>query len=131
MPKLGEPRVMGEVLAGIILGPTVFGALFPSIQGELFASDIVPYIGVAANLGLIFYMFLIGLEVDFAQLRGRLGMTLAISNTSLARTVDARDGGRAAAVHRTRAPDAVPRLRCVHRGVDVGHGFPRAGPDHL
>ena len=83
MPKIGEPRVMGEVLAGIILGPTVFGALLPGIQGELFASDIVPYIGVAANLGLIFYMFLIGLEVDFAQLRGRLGMTLAISNTSL------------------------------------------------
>ncbi len=83
MPKIRQPQVMGEVLAGIILGPTVFGALLPTLQGNLFASDIVPYIGVASNLGLIFYMFLIGLEVDFSQLRGRIGMTLAISNTSL------------------------------------------------
>jgi Kef-type K+ transport system membrane component KefB len=83
MPKIRQPQVMGEVLAGIILGPTVFGAVLPALQGQLFASDIVPYIGVASNLGLIFYMFLIGLEVDFAQLRGRIGMTLAISNTSL------------------------------------------------
>ena len=84
MPKIRQPRVMGEVLAGIILGPTVFGALLPTLQGGLFPSDIVPYIGVAANLGLVFYMFLIGLEVDLSQLRGRVGMTLAISNSSLA-----------------------------------------------
>jgi Kef-type K+ transport system membrane component KefB len=83
MPKLGQPRVMGEVLAGIILGPTLFGAIDPGLQSKIFSSDIVPFIGVAANLGLIFYMFLIGLEVDLDQVRGRVGMTLAISNTSL------------------------------------------------
>ena len=84
MPKIGQPRVMGEVLAGIMLGPTVFGAIDPTLQARVFSSDVVPYIGVAANLGLVFYMFLIGLEVDFAQLRGRLATTLAISNTGLA-----------------------------------------------
>ena len=84
MPKIGQPRVMGEVLGGILLGPTVFGAIDPRLQSLVFAPDIVPYIGVAANLGLVFYMFLIGLEVDLAQLRGRLGVTLAISNTGLA-----------------------------------------------
>jgi Kef-type K+ transport system membrane component KefB len=83
MPKIGQPRVMGEVLAGILLGPTAFGAIDPGLQSSVFASDIVPYIGVAANLGLIFYMFLIGLEVDLSQLRGRVRMTLAISNTAL------------------------------------------------
>jgi K+:H+ antiporter len=83
MPKIRQPRVMGEVLAGILLGPTLFGVLAPHLQATIFASDIVPYIGVAANLGLIFYMFLIGLEVDLSQLRGRAGMTLAISNTAL------------------------------------------------
>lgn len=84
MPKLGQPRVMGEVLGGIILGPTVFGAIDPNLQASVFAADIVPYIGVVANLGLIFYMFLIGLEVDFEQLRGRVSTTLAVSNTGLA-----------------------------------------------
>jgi Kef-type K+ transport system membrane component KefB len=83
MPKIRQPRVMGEVLAGILLGPTLFGALDPGLQSKVFASDIVPYIGVAANLGLVFYMFLIGLEVDLGQLRGRARMTLAVSNTAL------------------------------------------------
>jgi Kef-type K+ transport system membrane component KefB len=78
-----QPRVMGEVLAGIILGPTIFGLLFPDLQRALFPADIIPYIGVAANLGLIFYMFLVGLELDLSQLRGRIAQTTAISNTGV------------------------------------------------
>ena len=84
MPKLGQPRVVGEVLAGIMLGPTLLGRLDPSLETSLFPSDIVPYLGVAAYLGLAFYMFLVGLELDFRSLRGRLGQALAISNTSVA-----------------------------------------------
>ena len=79
-----QPRVMGEVLAGIILGPTVFGLLLPDLQRALFPSDVIPLIGVVANLGLIFYMFLVGLELDLSQLRGRLAQTAAISNTGVA-----------------------------------------------
>jgi K+:H+ antiporter len=79
-----QPRVMGEVLAGILLGPTVFGLLFPDLQRALFPSDVIPLIGVVANLGLIFYMFLVGLELDLGQLRGRLSQTAAISNTGVA-----------------------------------------------
>jgi len=82
--KVRQPRVMGEVVAGIILGPTVFGALLPKLQSGLFPTDIIPYIGVAANLGLIFYMFLVGLELDPGQLRGRVGQAAAVSNASVA-----------------------------------------------
>ena len=81
---LGQPRVMGEVLAGIALGPTILGAFLPDVQAALFPKDIIPFIGVAAQLGLIFYMFLVGLEIDPEQLRGRLGQVAAISNASVA-----------------------------------------------
>jgi Kef-type K+ transport system membrane component KefB len=82
--KLGQPRVMGEVLAGISLGPTVFGAIDPSLQATVFPEDILPALGIAANLGLIFYMFLVGLELDPSQLKGRVGQAAAISNASVA-----------------------------------------------
>ena len=52
---------MGEVVAGICLGPTIFGWLWPDAQSTIFAADILP-IGLVANLGLIFYMFLVGLS---------------------------------------------------------------------
>jgi Kef-type K+ transport system membrane component KefB len=82
--RLGQPRVMGEVLAGIVLGPTVLGALIPSVQAAIFPSDLIPYLGVVAQLGLIFYMFLVGLEVDLSQIKGRVGQVAAISNVSVA-----------------------------------------------
>ncbi len=81
---LRQPRVMGEVLAGIALGPTLLGAVAPDIEAALFPTDVIPYIGVVSQLGLVFYMFLVGLEVDLSQLKGRLGQVAAISNVSVA-----------------------------------------------
>ena len=82
--KLAQPRVMGEVVAGIALGPTIFGWLAPGAQATFFPSDILPAFGMVANLGLIFYLFLVGLELDPRQLKGRVGQAAAISNTSVA-----------------------------------------------
>ncbi len=82
--KVGQPRVMGEVIAGIFLGPSLLGAFSPSLQATIFPSDILPAFGVAANLGLIFYMFLVGLEIDISQLKGRAAPAAAISNASVA-----------------------------------------------
>jgi Kef-type K+ transport system membrane component KefB len=82
--KLRQPRVMGEVVAGIALGPTILGAVSPSLQATIFPSDILPAFGIVANLGLIFYMFLVGLELDASQLKGRLTQAAAISNASVA-----------------------------------------------
>ena len=82
--RLRQPRVMGEVVAGITLGPTILGAFAPELQNALFPTDIIPFIGVVANLGLIFYMFLVGLEIDPEQLKGRVGQAAAISNASVA-----------------------------------------------
>jgi Kef-type K+ transport system membrane component KefB len=75
---------MGEVIAGICLGPSVLGAISANLQATLFPTDVLPAIGFAANLGLIFYMFLIGLEVDTKQLKGRIAPAAMISNASVA-----------------------------------------------
>jgi Kef-type K+ transport system membrane component KefB len=82
--KVGQPQVMGEVIAGICLGPSVFGAISANAQAWAFPSDILPAFGTAANLGLIFYMFLVGLEVDRGQLKGKVAKAAAISNASVA-----------------------------------------------
>jgi len=82
--KIGQPRVMGEVIAGIVLGPSLLGLISPNLQAALFPTDILPAIGFAANLGLIFYMFLVGLEIDLDQLKGRATRAAAISNASVA-----------------------------------------------
>jgi len=82
--RLGQPRVMGEVLAGILLGPTLLGAVAPDVKNYLFAPDIVPLIGGASQIGLAFYLFLVGMEVDPRLLRKRIAEAALISNTSVA-----------------------------------------------
>jgi Kef-type K+ transport system membrane component KefB len=82
--RLGQPQVMGEVLAGILLGPTLLGAVWPSAMGYLFPGDIVSLVSGAAQIGLAFYLFLVGMELDPRILRDRIGEALLISNTSVA-----------------------------------------------
>jgi Kef-type K+ transport system membrane component KefB len=81
--KIGEPPVMGEVLAGILLGPTLLGSVAPSVEHYLFPSDIVPLLSGAASIGLAFYMFLVGLELDPKALKGRVFQAVLTSNTSV------------------------------------------------
>src|SRR5207245_11001061 len=76
--------VMGEVVAGIVLGPSVLGAISSNLQTSIFPSDILPPFGVAANLGLIFFMFLVGVEVDRGQLRGKATQAAVMSNARVA-----------------------------------------------
>jgi Kef-type K+ transport system membrane component KefB/nucleotide-binding universal stress UspA family protein len=82
--KIGQPRVMGEVIAGLCLGPSLLGAFSANLQATFFPSDTLSALGVVANIGLIFYMFLVGLEVDRGSLKGKVAQATAISNTSVA-----------------------------------------------
>ena len=84
MGKIGQPQVMGEVLAGILLGPTLLGAIAPEVQAYLFPGDIVPLISAAAQIGLAFYLFIVGMELDPKVVRERIGQAALISNTSVA-----------------------------------------------
>jgi Kef-type K+ transport system membrane component KefB len=84
LARLAQPRVMGEVIGGILLGPTLLGAIWPEAQGYLFPVDIVPLLSAAAQIGLAFYLFLVGMEVDVRLLRERIANAAFISNTSVA-----------------------------------------------
>src|SRR5687767_8930376 len=78
MRRLGQPAVLGEMLGGILLGPTLFGALAPELWERIFRDS--PGVTVARDaaikLGMLFFLFVAGLEVDLSDLR-RLGRRAA------------------------------------------------------
>jgi len=82
--RLGQPSVMGEVLAGILLGPTLLRTVAPGLSDLLFPDFVIPLLRAAANIGLAFYMFLVGLELDPRLLRGRVEQAALISHASIA-----------------------------------------------
>lgn len=59
-----QPRVVGEMVAGVLLGPTLLGALFPDAQAALFPAEVRPVLYVLSTLGLTLYMFLVGAGMD-------------------------------------------------------------------
>lgn len=63
-PRIGQPPVVGEMVAGVLLGPSVLGALLPDVSGWVFSVDVKPVLYVIAMTGLCFYMFLVGVEHD-------------------------------------------------------------------
>jgi len=82
--RLGQPQVMGEVLAGILLGPTLLATVAPDLFELLFPAWVIPLLRAAADIGLAFYMFLVGLELDPRLLRERFEQAALISHASIA-----------------------------------------------
>lgn len=80
---LGQPFVMAEVLAGIVLGPSLLGWLWPEAMASLFPVDSQPVLKLLSQIGLVLFMFLVGLEFDTALLRGRTYSSIVISHTSI------------------------------------------------
>ncbi|WP_051799284.1 cation:proton antiporter domain-containing protein [Catenuloplanes japonicus] len=61
---LRQPRVLGEMVAGVLLGPTLFGALAPGLQQTIFPAEVKPVLYVLSTLGLTLFMFLVGADFD-------------------------------------------------------------------
>lgn len=81
--RIGQPPVVGEILAGIILGPSVLGALPGDLPDRIFVPEVRPFLNVLAQLGLIIFMFTIGMEFDLALVRARRRAAAVISVCSV------------------------------------------------
>jgi Kef-type K+ transport system membrane component KefB len=81
--RIGQPAVIGEVIAGIALGPSLLGRVSPRAMNALFPAPIVPSLAMIAQVGVILFMFLVGTELDTASLRKRTHVSVAISHASI------------------------------------------------
>ena len=81
---LGQPQVVGEMIAGVVLGPSLFGLLFPEWQAALFPKDTKGILYVGAQLGVGLYMFLVGLGFETAHFRAHRRSAAAVSLSGMA-----------------------------------------------
>jgi Kef-type K+ transport system membrane component KefB len=82
--RIGQPPVVGEMFAGIILGPSLLGRFAPGLSDFLLPANVVPYLRAISQIGIVLYMFLVGLELDVRQLKQRAGTAMVISASGIA-----------------------------------------------
>src|SRR5207249_350166 len=80
---INQPAVMGEIAGGIMLGPSLLGRLAPEAYAQLLPPFVAPFLGIQAQVGVILYMFLVGLELDLQVIRKSGHATIAISHASI------------------------------------------------
>ncbi|MCC3431977.1 MAG: cation:proton antiporter [Microcoleus sp. PH2017_04_SCI_O_A] len=78
-----QPQVIGEIVAGIMLGPSLLGLVAPDLGAALFPAEAVPFLNVLSEVGLIFFMFLIGLELNPKYLKNNLDVAILTSHVSI------------------------------------------------
>lgn len=83
LARLHQPPVIGEIAAGIALGPSLLGWLHAGLQQTLIPLSVLPSLGVAAQLGVVLYMFVVGLELDAGAVRRHLRSAIALSCASI------------------------------------------------
>jgi Kef-type K+ transport system membrane component KefB len=82
--RLGQPAVIGEIIAGVLLGPSLLGWLWPAAYHALFPPILLPALSILAQVGLVLFMFLVGYELNLALVRRRGRVAVLVSNVSIA-----------------------------------------------
>ncbi len=78
--KIGQPQVVGEMIAGVVLGPTLLGLVSPGLEQQIFTKGVsMSILYASSQVGLLLYMFLIGLEFDTNLIRQRLRSAISVS----------------------------------------------------
>lgn len=81
--RINQPAVMGEVVGGIFLGPSVLGFFFPEVTAQLLPAVTLPYLNIISQIGILLYMFIVGLELNLKELRKSAHSTFIISHASI------------------------------------------------
>jgi len=81
--KIGQPRVIGEIIAGIVLGPSLVGMYFPEFSATLFPIESLGNLQFLSQIGLILFMFVVGMELDLKILRNQAREAVVISHASI------------------------------------------------
>ncbi|RYY22469.1 MAG: cation/H(+) antiporter [Chitinophagaceae bacterium] len=81
--KIGQPTVIGEIIAGIVLGPSFLGMYFPEYSGFLFPKQSLPNLQFLSQIGLILFMFVIGMELDLNVLKSKAKDAIVVSHASI------------------------------------------------
>lgn len=81
--KIGQPSVIGEIIAGIVLGPSLLGMYFPEFSAALFPVESLGNLKFLSQIGLILFMFVIGMELDLKVLKNKANEAVVISHASI------------------------------------------------
>ncbi|KAG9315988.1 Sodium/hydrogen exchanger family-domain-containing protein [Chiua virens] len=82
LAKIKQPRVIAEIIGGILLGPTAFGRI-PGFTNHIFPTNSIPYLSLTANIGLCLFLFIIGLEIDPGLIRRNARLAVTVSLTGV------------------------------------------------
>jgi Kef-type K+ transport system membrane component KefB len=81
--RLGQTPVIGEIAAGVLLGPSLLGWLAPGTSGFLFPAASMPILQLLSQIGVLLFMFVVGVELEPAYLRGKAHAAIAVSHFSI------------------------------------------------
>jgi Kef-type K+ transport system membrane component KefB len=82
--RWGQPMVCGEIAAGLILGPSVLGGLFPHLFHRVFTTSTQQTFTALSQLGLVLLLFIVGIDFEFRHLRARAGKPVVVSAVGIA-----------------------------------------------